>query len=156
MRCHFISISEINGCQLHYYDDGQQHDDVLNKFFAEHIFQWHQMMKITWSIPIKWAVMVEGIAFNIKSLAFVNGSNGDLIKERQKKTVYGITKSVVYFALFWVSINLFDGGGFYSFFDWLAFIRNKMNHVAYFVELFLLIFFILRREKKTFNVIIGT
>lgn len=43
--------------------------------------------------------MVEQIAFNIKSLAFVNGSNGDLIKERQKKTVYGITKSVVYFAL---------------------------------------------------------
>lgn len=29
--------------------------------------------------------MIEGIAFNIKSLAFVNGSNGDLIKERQKK-----------------------------------------------------------------------
>lgn len=47
VRCRFISISEINGCQLHYYDDGQQHDDVLNKFFAEHIFQWHQMMKIT-------------------------------------------------------------------------------------------------------------
>lgn len=30
-------------------------------------------------------MMVEGMAFNIKSLAFVNGSNGDLIKERQKK-----------------------------------------------------------------------
>lgn len=143
VRCCFISISEINGCQLYHYDDRQQHDDVLNKFVLCTLFRSSIWWKLhdQYQLNERWRLK--------RRCLFEWFLNGDLIEKWDEKTsmvlckIFDSAMSAYQFVWGWISVVL-----------WLVTSLNKINHVFHFLD----IFFRQRKfpsKKQTFNGIIG-